>query len=230
MKNELFGKHSPVQAIAPLCLALLLMAIGSPASQALRYHEQTGDNGYTFSWQAEQEQESGTITVIQHQDSETFSSVNTAEGATRSWHYVNQPDTNVQAERNGDSIRLSGRFKGKEIDVQRIIDSRPWYQPLSYCLQRMVARNQQAASYWTIRPDTLEVLAMRAEKKGSERISLENGSLQMADKVVINLEGVMSALWEAEYWFRHGDNVFLQYRGTHGPPGTAETKVCLINP
>ena len=49
------------------------------------------------------------------------------------------------------------------VDKKEAIDSRPWCQPLSFSLQRMVARDQQVASFWTIRPDTLEVLAMQQD-------------------------------------------------------------------
>jgi hypothetical protein len=224
--------HSPVRAILPLCLALLLMAVASsPASQIFRYREQTGVDSFTFTWRADREQDNATVTVTQNQGSEIFSSDNTAEGTTLSWHYVKQPDTDIRAERVGDHIRFSGRFDGKPIDKKEAIDSRPWCQPLSFSLQRMVARDQQVASFWTIRPDTLEVLAMQAEKTGSEQIPADNGGgVQAAEKVVIRLDGLKSILWQAEYWFRQGDHIFLQYRGTHGPPGTAETLICLITP
>jgi hypothetical protein len=225
--------HSPVRAILPLCLALLLMAAaGSPASQIFRYREQTGDDSFIFSWQADREQGSGTVivTVTQKQGEEIFSSGNTPEGKTLSWRYVKQPDTDVRAERIGDRIHFSGRFGGTFVDRYEVIDPRPWYQPLSFSLQRMIARDQQEARFWTIRPDTLEVLAMRARKKGGEQVAFDNGTVQGADKVVIHPDGLLSALWQAEYWFRHGDNVFLQYRGTHGLPGTAETRICLIGP
>ena len=49
--------HSPVRAILPLCLALLLMAVASsPASQIFRYREQTGGDSFTFTWRADREQ------------------------------------------------------------------------------------------------------------------------------------------------------------------------------
>ena len=230
MKTSL-PDHSPVRAILPLCLALLLMAAASsPASQIFRYREQTGDDSFTFSWQADREQDSGTVMVTQKQGEEIFSSGNTAEGTTLSWRYVKQPDTDVRAERVGDRLHFSGRFGGQRVDRYEVIDSRPWYQPLSFSLQRMMARDQQAARFWTIRPDTLEVLAMQARKAASEQVALDNGTVQAADKVVIHPDGLLSALWQAEYWFRHGDNLFLQYRSTHGLPGTAETRICLINP
>lgn len=222
------SEHSPLRALVPLCLALLLMAVASPASQVFRYREQTGDESTTFSWRADREADG--ITVVQHQGGEIFSSVNTGEGTTLSWHYLKQPDTDVRVERVGDSLHFSGRFAGKAVDKREAIDSRPWCQPLSYSLQRMVANKRQNSTFWTIRPDTLEVLAMQANMDGSEEIAAESGAMQPADKVVIRLDGLLSALWQAAYWFRQGDHLFLQYRGTHGPPGTAETRICLISP
>ena len=220
--------YSPLRALVPLCLALLLMAVASPASQVFRYREQTGDDSFTFSWQADREQDG--VTVVQHQGDEIFSSVNTMDGTTLSWQYVKQPDTDVRVERQGESLRFRGRFAGQPVDRTQAIDARPWCQPLSFSLQRMVSRDQRTSTFWTIRPDTLEVLVMQAEKTGSDRIPIDNGGVQAADKVVIRLEGLLAALWQAEYWFRQGDHLFLQYRSIHGPPGTAETRICLISP
>jgi|GEM_PF-481833 len=218
--------NSPLRAFVPFCLALLILATASPASQILRYREQTGDDSFTFSWRADWERDS--VTVIQNQGDEIFSSVNTTEGTTLSWRFIKQPDTDVRAERKGDRIHFSGRFAGKTIDRTEAIDPRPWYQPLSFCLQRMVAREQSSADFWTIRPDTLEVLAMQAKNAGSAQIPSINGGAERTEKVVIQLDGLMSAIWQAEYWFRSSDNLFLQYRGTHGPPGTDETRIRLV--
>jgi hypothetical protein len=230
LMQSTLSDHSPLRALVPLCLALLLMAVASPASQVFRYREQTGDESITFSWRADREEHSTTVTVTQHQGDEVFSSVNTPDGTTLSWQYVKQPGTDIRAERVGDSLRFSGRLKGQPIEKSQAIDPRPWWQPLSFSLQRLVAGERQTASFWTIRPDTLEVLALQAEKTGSEQIPAENGGLEPADKVIIRPDGLLSALWQAEYWFRPGDHLFLRYRGTHGPPGTAETRICLISP
>jgi len=220
--------QSPLRALVPLCLALLLMAVASPASQVFRYREQTGDDSSTFSWRADREADG--VTVVQHQGDELFRSVNTMDGTTLSWQYVKQPDTDVRVERQGDSLRFSGRLKGKPIEKNQAIDSRPWCQPLSFSLQQMVTREPRTATFWTIRPDTLEVLALQAEKTGSEQIATDNDGVRSADKVIIRLDGLLAPLWQAEYWFRQGDHLFLQYRGTHGPPGTVETRICLISP
>lgn len=223
--------HSPARAILPLCLGLLLMAVGSsPASPTFRYREQTGGEAFTFSWQADRDQGGATVAVTQRQGDEIFSSVNTAEGTTLSWRYVKLPDTDVRAERVGDRIRFSGAFAGKVVDKSEPVDSRPWWQPLSFCLQEMIGRGQRQAQFWTIRPDTLDVLAMQAEHADGGPRPLPDAADRAANKVIIRLAGLRSPLWSAAYWFRPGDNLFVEYRGTHGPPGTAETRICLIDP
>lgn len=218
-----------LRALVPFCLALILLAAASPASQVFRYIEQTGDASLTFFWQAESERESTLIT--QRQGDETYASRCSPDGATLHWHFLRPPDTDIRVERRGNQLHFSGKLAGRTVTRIQDIDSRPWYQPLSYSLQRMVASERPREIFWTIRPDTLDVLAMQAEVTGSEAIaSMDETVTQLAHKVVIRPEGILAPLWRAEYWFRQSDHLFVQYRGTHGPPGTAETVISLITP
>ncbi|MDD2464279.1 MAG: hypothetical protein PHI97_09795 [Desulfobulbus sp.] len=223
--------HSPLRAILPFCLALLLMATMAPAStRELRYREQTGEHSLLFFWQAQSAPDKVTVTVTQHQGEEVYTSVNTSQGMTLSWRYSRQPDTDVRVERKDNLLLFSGRFEGKEVRKQEKIDARPWYQPLSFCLHCMEKRRQDKATFWTIRPDNLDVLTLQAEREGSDRLTDIDGSEIPANKVVIRLEGLLSALWSAEYWFRQGDDLFVRYRGTHGPLGVPETVITLVRP
>ena len=215
-----------------LCAAALLFiaCTASAATREFHYREQTGDESFLFLWQAQSTPDEVTVTVTQRQGEEVYTSVNTSEGTTLSWQYSKQPDTDVRVERKGDRLIFSGRFEGKTVAKEESVDKRPWYQPLSYSLHCMEKRQQNTASFWTIRPDNLEVLTLKAEREGSGRLPEADGSALPANKVVIRLEGLLSALWSAEYWFRQGDNLFVRYRGTHGPPGVAETVITLVQP
>ncbi len=161
---------SVFRALVPFCLALLLMAVVSPASQEFQYRERTGAESLTFLWRTEQGHDGITVTVTQDQKNEFYSSVCAQDGSTLSWHHIRRPDIDVRAERIGNRIQFSGRFGGREIKRSETIDQRPWYQPLSYSLQRLVARGQQAATFWTIRPDTLDILAMQAKQSECETL------------------------------------------------------------
>ena len=223
------NRPSPFQAILPLCLALLFMAVASPAAPVFRYLEQTGTDSFIFTWRLERERDTATLSVVQRQGSETFLSRNTAAGETLAWQYVHQPDTDVRAEREDDRIRLSGRFQGKTVDEVHAIDDRPWFQPLSFSLRPLALDGQATAEFWTIRVDTLELVAMRAEAAGREEMDTVRGPRLTAARVVIRPDGVFSRLWRAEYWFRAEDGLFIRYRGTHGPPGTPETVISLLD-
>ena len=219
---------APLRALVPFCLALLFLAAASPASQVLRYLEQTGEESFTFFWRAEPEKEG--MTISQRQGEETFTSLCAADGSTLSWRYTRTPDTDIRAKRIGDRLHFNGTFAGKAVETSQQIDTRPWFQPLSYSLQRVLIRQEHTVSFWTVRPDTLEAVAMEAEASGSEQIQEGTKHPLWADKVIIRPAGILSALWSAAYWFRQGDHLFVQYRGTHGPPGTAETVVNLLRP
>ena len=223
---------SPViRTVVVLFLSTLLLNTAvSGSTRELRYKEKTGEHSFLFVWQAETEPDAVTITVTQRQGVEVYTSVNSLEGTTLSWRYSNPPDSDVRVERLGRRLLFSGRFLGKEIKKEEKIDSRPWYQPLSFSLHRMEQRKQDKTSFWTIRPDNLEVITLQATREGSGRLIEEDGSEVLANKVVIRLEGLMSSLWSAEYWFRQGDDLFVRYRGTHGPPGVPETVITLVRP
>ena len=223
------ARHSPFQAILPLCLALLFMAVASPAAPVFRYLEQTGTDSCIFTWRLERERDTATLSVVQRQGSETFLSRNTAAGETLAWQYVHQPDTDVRAEREDDRIRLSGRFQGKTVDEVHTIDDRPWFQPLSFSLRPLALDRRPATEFWTIRVDTLELVAMRAEAAGREEMDTVRGPRLTAARVVIRPDGLLGRLWRAEYWFRAEDGQFIRYRGTHGPPGTPETVISLLD-
>ena len=70
---------------------------------------------------------------------------------------------------------------------------------------------------------------MRAEAAGREEIHTVRGPRLAAAKVVIRPDGLLGGLWRAEYWFRAEDGQFVRYRGTHGPPGTPETVISLLD-
>ena len=48
IQQTLLSDRSPLRALVPLCLALLLMASAGSQSPVLRYREQTGDDQFTF--------------------------------------------------------------------------------------------------------------------------------------------------------------------------------------
>jgi len=226
----IFCRPSVLFFVVGACLFTFQLSTALGAIREVLYQERTGDDSFVFVWQLETEPEEVTLTVTQRQKEEVFVSVNTPQGATLSWHYTKTPDIDIQVERQGNTLVYSGVFEGRKINKTEKIDKRPWYQPLSFSLRCMEERKEDSTSFWTVRPDNLDALTLKAERQGSGRLVESDGSEVLANKVVIRLEGLLSGLWSAEYWFRQGDNLFVRYRGTHGPPGVPETLISLVHP
>lgn len=148
-------------------------------------------------------------------------------GATSYWHAEFGGSTEISAKRRGNTIELRGRFKGEYVDRSIRIDERPWFQPLSYSLRSLSESSAPVTvRFWTIRADTLELVNMEAEVQGIESIQISGKDVE-ALRVEIRKSGYLSIFWSADYWFRTRDHIFVQYRGTHGLPGTPETLITL---
>ncbi|MBU0961038.1 MAG: hypothetical protein KKD01_12100 [Proteobacteria bacterium] len=207
-----------------LLLPAFLPGLAAATNLSYTYREITGAESKTFNWELLEKGDQVLITSSGAE--EKLVNVCRRDGLTLRWSVTQGSDTDFQAERIANTISLRGRFQGKKIEKYLNIDERPWFQPLSYCLRTLSRGDTKTLSFWTIRMDTLELVAMQAERRGEELIRIEGKKIETR-RVEIRKEGFLSVMWSANYWFRTDDNVFVQYRGTHGFPGTPETHVTL---
>ncbi|NOQ46660.1 MAG: hypothetical protein GQ559_08325 [Desulfobulbaceae bacterium] len=213
--------------IALFLFLILLPGFSSATGRSYLYREITGEKSKEFKWEL---LDKGDEVVITSSSAEgKFVNVCRRDGATLRWHVQQSPDTDIQAERIANTITLRGRFQGKKVDKSIEIDERPWFQSLSFSLRSLTGGDTKALSFWIIRKDTLEFVEMQAKNLGIEPIELAGEEVQ-AYKMEIRKNGLLSSLWHANYWFRTSDNTFVQYRGTHGLPGTSETRITLCRP
>lgn len=189
------------------------------------YHEIVGDKIIPFSWKAERKQDKVAITV--YEEEKFFYNLCTADGATLKWRMEVEGVHDVTAFRNDNTLHIEGIRFGKEYSEQVTIDERPWYQPLSFSLGGFLDSDEQKTSFWVIRADKIDVIALTAEKVGEEDI-LFNEEVMPAQMIEIRAEGFRSQFWHATYWYRKSDNLFLRYESIHGLPGTSATIVKLV--
>lgn len=214
------------------CVFLVLFTLASSSLQAktgpadvYTYREMYGEKTTFFSWSLQQENH---LQIISAKEQErVFTNTCSADGATLEWQLKDSAKQhNITARRRGNTLRFSGIYNGNSYMQTAKLDERPWYQPLSYSLHKFLDSAGTATSFWIIRADTLEVVAMRAKKKGDEEITID-GRRELATKVEIRAEGFYSSFWHATYWYRKSDNLFLMYRSVQGLPGTNETIIEL---
>ncbi len=146
-------------------------------------------------------------------------------GNTREWRF-HDDISDVNATRNGNIIRLVGTRNGQTIRQTTEIDESPWFQPLSYSLGRFSQSRLDSVVFWTIRPDTFDIVKLRARNKGDESIMTDTGYC-LTHKISISIAGLLSHFWQAHYWFRQEDGLFIRYEGANGLPGTPTTTIQL---
>ncbi len=201
------------------------MAGGLPAPGLYTYIERTGKKEIEFYWKAVVKNDQVLVHVFE--DGKSFFNICKGDGATLKWKIKNRNKHDISAERKGDSLYISGIRNGKPYEKTVTIDSRPWYQPLSFSLGSFLDSGRSKTTFWTIRADTIEAIALQVVKMGEETITVCNRSMT-AWKIEVRPDGILSPFWHGSYWFRKEDNLFLRYRSVHGLPGTEETVVELI--
>jgi hypothetical protein len=190
------------------------------AAEERTYTETTGDQTTHFSWTLEQ---ANSVTVTVRDQDELYVNHCDELGATFRWTYRGV-DTDVVAIRSGDIIELRGTLQGRAFQARHEVDSLPWYQTLAYALPKLVAPDEPALIFWTVRPDNLDVVKMQATWEGTEKVAV-NGHKLRAHRVRIRPDGLLSRFWHADYWFRVPDGLFVRYEGVHGPPGHPKTVI-----
>ena len=214
-------------SLAGIVLFSILTTNSAPAADdhpIYRYQESTGKSVKTFTWRHRSSPPQEVITV--EEEDGIFVNLCDRTGQTLSWKATKTGHSSIQAVRRGNQLQLSGISSGKQISVTEQIDDRPWYQPLSYSLRPFLDSAESEISFWTIRADSLEVVAMQAEKGPIEEIMVA-GEKVAAQRVKISRTGLLASLWQGTFWFRLTDRIFVRYQAVHGPPGTDETIVQL---
>jgi len=208
-------------------MILLVMMVGQTAShttERYRYRQSTENDVFDYTWEKES-QNPVKIQIIEPVDQ--FVTFCDTAGQTLEWKFLNAK-TRITAKRNKNTIHVSGTFQNQVYNKIIPIGDEEWYQALSYSLRQMALSGKAIETFWMIRMDNLAPIQLKAVRMEPEAISVF-GQTVMTHKLKITLTGLLQNLWSAHYWFRSSDGVFLQYKGTNGPPGTPETLIQLLD-
>lgn len=147
---------------------------------------------------------------------------------SNSWHRRNPRErTDFTAVRSGSVVRLTGLFKGKRVDREYKIDTRPWKQCFPVDLQEWAVSPEPSLTFWAINPVNLGMNLFCATKKETGTIVI-GGKPVEAVHVRVSPVGPASFVWHSDVWFRKADGRYLRYQGVNGLPGTPLTVVELL--
>ncbi|MEW5908512.1 MAG: hypothetical protein AB1659_01775 [Thermodesulfobacteriota bacterium] len=207
-----------------ILIALFHEPVHGRVEERHRYRQTTGEKAFFYTWEKEN-RSPVKIRIVEPND--TFTILCDTAGETMEWVFSNQK-SRVIAKKMGAEIHIAGTFQDRPYEEKVPMNNERWYQALPYALRQMVGSGRDEATFMMIRPDTLAPLRLKAVRLEPEAVTI-SGKKVFAHKLRLTLNGLLENMWSAYYWFRHSDGVFLQYKGTNGPPGTPETLIQLMD-
>ncbi|MCR4995765.1 MAG: amidohydrolase family protein [Butyrivibrio sp.] len=120
------------------------------------------------------------------------------------WHYKRPSDqTDFQARKDGDYIKLSGTFRGKAEEKTFKIGDGLWYQMMDMAMPAFIASEEKQIVFYSIgtgnNRGAMELGEFAAEKAGEETITV-NGQSYDCKKITFVLTA-FSWAWTGFYWF-----------------------------
>ncbi len=122
-----------------------------------------------------------------------------------------QAETDLRAERTGDSIRFSGTVKGKSVSREVKVDREPWYQIFGPIITELLPQDRERRDFWVVNPDDLAPHKMMVRRAGTEQITLA-GVATAALKIHFSPAGGLAPFWGADFWYRPQDFTWLYSR------------------
>lgn len=120
------------------------------------------------------------------------------------WHYERLSDqTDIVAEKNGDYIKLTGTFKGKEQSKTYKIGDGLWYQMMDLAMPAFIASKEEEIVFYSIgtgnNRGAMGLGEFAAKKVGEEKITV-NGWEYDCVKITFVLTA-FSWAWTGYYWY-----------------------------
>ena len=136
-------------------------------------------------------------------------------GGVKEWYLKDKKnDTDIKAVREGNSILVGGRFKGKEFKKEHGIDDRPWHQLFTWELDYFVRSNEKRIEFWALRPeDPASSGILVAYKEKEEKIAIAGVETDTYN-VKVTLGGLLSIFWTGDYWYRKSDGFYVRSKPT----------------
>lgn len=197
--------------------SVILLFVSLPIfAQRVNYISEYNGQQTAIIWQEKRANEKIYLSVTQGNEQHEY--VMNKSFQTEKWSVVSQPsNTDLTIELHNGKYLIVGKFKGKSISKTIVSKGYVWYQNIAYNAGILLT-DKCTVKYECFRPDNIELYAMVAEAKGSEKFDGIN-----SNKITVSLTGFLSVFWSCSYYFDPTTLNFIGYKGVNGRPGTPET-------
>jgi hypothetical protein len=207
-------------------LIVAILFPGELRPEQLAYQERTGKFTADIIWKIEQQGDY--VILTSSRPNESYTCWADANLAITKWELKNnttRPD-GIIATREDNTIVIKGTLRRRAVTKTMRIDDAAWYQPIAFSLKSFITSDKPSVEFWSLNPNNLAAVKMKAEKQRTEIIEL-NGEEVIAQKVKVTITDFRSAFWHSYYWFNKKNGMFIRYEGVNGPPKTPKTVITL---
>jgi hypothetical protein len=137
-------------------------------------------------------------------------------------------NTRFTAERKNNLISLAGTLEGQKIDKKIKISNLPWLQFWEYGITNMIESNNDSMKFISIDANKPKKTAtFKVKNKGIQKLDINNQE-EDAIHFVVSIKGLPAFIFQADFWFRKADNLFLRSEMPQGPTAPI-TRMQILN-
>ena len=133
---------------------------------------------------------------------------------------------NLQVERRGDRIEVTGTVEGEQVEKTLKLDSPHWFQMLPFSLISFVRSGEDEVEFSLFDPFNMKMRNMKISRKGEEGVNLF-GTDYRTVKLNMRMRGFLSPFWKAEIWTGAGSGTHVKYEGLNVEPKRHKSKIYL---
>lgn len=133
------------------------------------------------------------------------------------WRRISAEErTDFTAKREGDTLVVTGTFKGRPIKKKIPVEGKEVHIYPNYSLGKFALSGQKSMKLWSLRRDEMTLLPMTARNDGEETIKV-NGKDVKAVKIYYTIEGKLREKhFNHTYYYRKPDGVFIKKKEVKG--------------
>ena len=122
---------------------------------------------------------------------------------------IEKESSEYTVRRSGNTLHLSGRFKGRSVEKTIKIDNNGFYTNPTIGLIGFAKSGRRDEHFWFLRPDNLRLVRIKAKNLGEDSIEV-SGRVWRAVKIQWGPTGLGSFFFREVYWFSAEHGIFLK--------------------
>lgn len=149
------------------------------------------------------------------------------ENSLTHWEYAESgTNTDFKADRNGDEILFHGISNGQPLIKSLAVGEEIWLQNSEFGLLEFLNSKEKSKEFIVVAPEDLSIKKILATHAVTEEIAWNDQKISVV-KLTARLRGFLSLLWQATYWYRSPEMIFLRYKAD-GLPGVPKVDILLV--